>query len=300
MNKSSRQIVIVKKIKKNHNKAHGGSWKIAYADFMTAMMALFLVMWLMVGVTPEQRHELAEYFNSSSDIIPSPGSKDSHSDSIIPMEDGDIIKQDSKVLSHQINSDAEELGKLQHDLESLIASDPRLNDFKSNLLMTINDDGLLIQIVDSHDRPMFMIGSKKPENYMTDILQALVPLLNEIPNRLTLTGHTDSLPFANGENGYSNWELSLDRANTVRQVLISNGLNKDKVLQLIGMSSNMSIDNEDPQQAINRRITILIMTKSKEHEAVQDGEKLKEWLEEMNIESLEKEIIVTEHPGLHE
>jgi len=298
MNKSSRQIIIVKKPKKYHHKVHGGSWKIAYADFMTAMMALFLIMWLMVSITPEQRHQLAVYFNNSADIIPSPGSKDSYSDSVIPMEDGDIIKQDGKIPSYRMNVDV--LSEVKNNIENLIDTDPRLNDFKSNLLLTINDSGLLIQIIDSQERPMFMIGSKKPESYMTGILQALVPLLNEIPNRLTLTGHTDSLPFANGEYGYSNWELSVDRANAVRQVLLSNGLNKDKVLQIIGVASNMAVDDEDPKQAINRRITILVLTKNKERQAFQDGGLIKEWLKNPAIEILEKNLTVTEYQSVEE
>jgi chemotaxis protein MotB len=298
MNKSSRQIIIVKKPKKYHHKVHGGSWKIAYADFMTAMMALFLIMWLMVSITPEQRHQLAVYFNNSADIIPSPGSKDSYSDSVIPIEGGDIIKQDGNILSYRMNADV--LSDVKNNIENLIDTDPRLNNFKSNLLLTINDSGLLIQIIDSQERPMFMIGSKKPESYMTGILQALVPLLNEIPNRLTLTGHTDSLPFANGEYGYSNWELSVDRANAVRQVLVSNGLNKDKVLQIIGVASNMAVDDEDPKQAINRRITILVLTKNKERQAFQDGGLIKEWLKNPAMEVLEKNLTVTEYQGVEE
>lgn len=300
MNKSSRQIIIVKKPKKYHHKAHGGSWKIAYADFMTAMMALFLIMWLMVSITPEQRHQLAVYFNNSADIIPSPGSKESYSDSVIPMEEGDIIKQEGKIPSYRMNIDADVLSEMKNNIEHLIDTDPRLNNFKSNLLLTINDSGLLIQIIDSQERPMFMIGSKIPENYMTGILQALVPLLNEIPNRLTLTGHTDSLPFANGEYGYSNWELSVDRANTVRQVLLSNGLNNDKVLQVIGVASNMAVDDEDPKQAINRRITILVLTKKKERQAFQDGGLIKERLNSPPIEALEKKLSVTEYQGIEE
>lgn len=299
MNKRTQQPVVIKKYKKHQHASHGGSWKIAYADFMTAMMALFLVMWLMVSITPEQRQQLAGYFNSSSDIFPSAGEKERDlSDSIIPMAGGEIINPQTNLPEHMQSSDAENLANVRHELEDLIQTDPRLNNLKSNLLLTINDSGLLIQIIDSQDRPMFMLGSKKPEHYMVGILQALVPLLNEIPYRLTITGHTDSLPFANGGSGYSNWELSADRANAARQVMVSDGLKKDKVLQVIGMASNMAIDSADPEQAINRRISILILNRNKEREALQDGEAVKAWLKSRDNPQLEKEIKLNEHRGL--
>ncbi|EBX3952577.1 motility protein MotB, partial [Salmonella enterica subsp. enterica serovar Offa] len=148
--------------------------------------------------------------------------------------------------------------------------DPRLNAFKSNLLLRLTDSGLLIQIIDSQDRPMFKLGSKKPEEYMVHILQALTPVFNDIPNRLTLTGHTDSIPFANGEVGYSNWELSSDRANESRQVLVNSGLHRDKVLQVIGMASNMGTDETQPDSALDRRMTILVVSKSKENQILLD------------------------------
>ena len=299
MSKRAQQTVLIKKYKKHQHASHGGSWKIAYADFMTAMMALFLVMWLMVSITPEQRQQLAGYFNASSDIFPSAGEKERDlSNSIVPMTEGKVIDQQASLPEHGKNSDAEMLATVRQDLDYLIQTDPRLNNLKSNLLLTINDSGLLIQIIDSQDRPMFMLGSKKPEHYMTGILQALVPLLNEIPYRLTITGHTDSLPFANGGSGYSNWELSADRANAARQVMVLDGLKKDKVLQVIGMASNMAIDSADPEQAINRRISILILNRNKEHEALQEGEAIKAWLKSRDNTQLEKEINLKDHRGL--
>lgn len=107
----------------------------------------------------------------------------------------------------------ESLQQAKEKLQRMIETDPRLNNFKSNILLNLTNDGLLIQITDSQDRPMFRVGSELPESYMNGILQALVPLLQELPNALSLTGHTDSLPYAGGEGGYSNWELSAGRAN---------------------------------------------------------------------------------------
>lgn len=298
MNKQSQHNTEVKKPKKRPRNDHSGSWKITYADFMTAMMALFLVIWLILSITAEQRHQLAEFFTASStNINPSTGKKSSESDSAIAMDAGDIIKQDAKLLSHQVPSDAETFDLLQENIAKLINTDPRLNHCKSNLLFTINDSGLLIQIIDSQDRAMFMLGSKKPEAHMIGILQALVPLLNEIPSRLTLTGHTDSLPFANAEIGYSHWELSVDRANAARQVLLTGGLDKDKVLQVSGVASTMAVDDKDPQQPINRRISLLILNKSKAKEVFQNSELIRDKRDDTRFKLLNENIIMTEGSG---
>ncbi|WP_145513969.1 flagellar motor protein MotB [Yersinia massiliensis] len=270
MSKKPHNIIVVKKSKSHGGGHHGGSWKIAYADFMTAMMAFFLVMWLLSNSTPQERQHIAEYFKAPVNVALSNGDKNSLSDSVIPGGGDDMLKQDGEELRYEDNTGLQDLGRLKDKIEELINVDPRLNDFKSNLLLTIIDSGLLIQIIDSQERPMFKVGSKKPEEYMVHILQALVPILNDIPNRMTLTGHTDSLPYANGEVGYSNWELSSDRSNASRQVLVNGGLHADKVLQVIGVASNMSMGDSQPDAPANRRITLLILTKSKEKEIFQE------------------------------
>lgn len=270
MSKKPHNIIVVKKSKSHGGVHHGGSWKIAYADFMTAMMAFFLVMWLLSNSTPQERQHIAEYFKAPLNVALSNGDKNSLSDSVIPGGGDDMLKQDGEELRYEDNTGLQDLGRLKDKIEELINVDPRLNDFKSNLLLTTIDSGLLIQIIDSQERPMFKVGSKKPEEYMVHILQALVPILNDIPNRMTLTGHTDSLPYANGEVGYSNWELSSDRSNASRQVLVNGGLHTDKVLQVIGVASNMSMGDSQPDAPANRRITLLILTKSKEKEIFQE------------------------------
>lgn len=272
MSKKSAKIVVVKKSKGHSGGGHhGGSWKIAYADFMTAMMAFFLVMWLLSNSSPQQRKQIADYFKTPVNIAVANGDKDSLSSNVIPGGGGDdMMKQDGEEFQHDINRDKDDLSDLQEKIEELIEVDPRLNAFKSNLLLRLTDSGLLIQIIDSQDRPMFKLGSKKPEEYMVHILQALTPVFNDIPNRLTLTGHTDSIPFANGEVGYSNWELSADRANESRQVLVNSGLHRDKVLQVIGMASNMGTDETQPDSALDRRMTILVVSKSKENQILLD------------------------------
>ena len=128
----------------------------------------------------------------------------------------------------------ESLKQARDKLQQMIETDPRLNNFKSNIMLRLTNDGLLIQITDSQDRPMFRVGSELPESYMNGILQALVPLLQELPNKISLTGHTDSLPYAGGTSGYSNWELSSGRANAARRVLVKAGLDDERFLRVIG------------------------------------------------------------------
>lgn len=270
MSKKNQTPIVIKKSKGHKGGHHGGSWKIAYADFMTAMMAFFLVMWLLSNSSPQQRQQIADYFKAPVNVGLAGGDKNSLSDSLVTGGGDDMLKQDGEELLHETNTGFMDLKNAKEKLEKLIEIDPRLNDFKSNLRLTLTENGLMIQIIDSQDRPMFKLGSKNPENYMIHILQALVPVLNDLPNRLRLTGHTDSLPFARGEAGYSNWELSSDRANTSRQILVSGGLVQDKVLQVIGVASNMLSDDHTADAPANRRITILVLTESKEKEILQE------------------------------
>jgi chemotaxis protein MotB len=127
------------------------------------------------------------------------------------------------------------------------------------------DEGLRIQIIDSQNRPMFENGSARVEPYMRDILRAIAPILNDVPNKISLSGHTDDLPYASGERGYSNWELSADRANASRRELIAGGLAEGKILRVVGMADTMSLKSQTSDAAINRRISILVLNKSAQH-----------------------------------
>lgn len=269
MSKSSNQIIIVRKRKKHKHAHHGGSWKIAYADFMTAMMAFFLVMWLLSSSTPLQREQIADYFKMPLKVALSSGDKSSLSSSPIPGGGDDLMKQSGEVFKQTLTQLDKK--KITHNLQrahemvdTLIHKDPRLSNFQSNLRLSLTDDGLLIQIVDTQERPMFKIGSKTPEPYMHGILQALVPVLNNIPNHINITGHTDSLPYANGDAGYGNWELSSDRANASRQMLVTSGLDDNKFLRVIGTADKMALENIQPNDPVNRRISILVLSMKKE------------------------------------
>lgn len=270
MSKKDHAAIVVKKKKGGkHGGHHGGSWKIAYADFMTAMMAFFLVMWLLSSAAPETREQIAEYFKMPLNVALAHGDKSSLSHSVIPGGGEDPIRQQGEVLkktldkldAHKKDRD-DSLQSLLNKLQSLIQQDPRLSNFQSNLRLSLTDNGLLIQITDSQERPMFKIGSREPEPYMRAILKALAPALNELPNRITLSGHTDSLPYAGGDAAYGNWELSADRANASRRALISGGLAAGKFVRIIGMADSVSVDSSGQDNPLNRRITILVHSKT--------------------------------------
>lgn len=183
-------------------------------------------------------------------------------------QDGEVLKQTLAKMDKQKN--AQNLRRAHEKLENLIKKDPRLSDFQSNLRLSLTDDGLLIQIIDSQERPMFKVGSRELEPYMRIILQALVPVLNDLPNKINLTGHTDSLPYVNGEAGYSNWELSSDRANASRRTLVSGGLADNKFLRVIGSADMMNLANVKSDAPINRRISILVLSKNKEKSILEE------------------------------
>ncbi|OJH84040.1 flagellar motor protein MotB [Serratia marcescens] len=263
--KQNHPVVLVRKRKSHHAAHHGGSWKIAYADFMTAMMAFFLVMWLLAIASPQELTQIAEYFRTPLKVALTSGDKSSSESSPIP-GGGDDPTQQHGLVKKQVDSPdsrAEELrlNKLREKLDELIESDPRLKALRPHLLINMMDEGLRIQIIDSQNRPMFKTGSAQVESYMHDILRAIAPILNDLPNKISLSGHTDDIPYATGERGYSNWELSADRANASRRELIAGGLAEGKVLRVVGMAATMSLKQHGADDAINRRITVLVLNK---------------------------------------
>lgn len=258
--------VVVRRKKLHHQQPHGGSWKIAYADFMTAMMAFFLVMWLLSLIPINELTLVAEYFRKplveairsenvnrplgTENIVPG------GAPSIIPnfqlaprnpQEKGDI-------------QDIERLENLKQMLEELIEHDPVMSDYRPQMLMDMTPDGLRVQIVDRENRPMFDTGSAKLQREMSIILRRLGPVLNRMPNSLSITGHTDARQYATGEREYSNWELSADRANAARRELVAGGMDETKVRRVLGLSSTVNLV-EDPYADANRRISILVLNR---------------------------------------
>ena len=241
---------------------HGGGWKIAYADFMTAMMAFFLVMWLLAISTPKQLSGIAEHFKMPLRVAVSGGDKSSLSTSMIPGGGADPIHTQGEVAQSDSDIDADDLKRLdglKRQLDEMIESSPVLKQFRPQLLIDITPEGLRIQIVDSSNRPMFDRSSAVVVSYMRSILQEIGPVLNQQPNKITLSGHTDATQYTQGDKSYSNWELSADRANASRRELIAGGMQDNKVLRVMGVASSMHLNQEDPFAPVNRRISIVVL-----------------------------------------
>lgn len=259
--------IVIKRKKAAKGPHHGGSWKIAYADFMTALMALFLVLWILSTASEDELKSIAEYFRTPLPVAMAGGDKNTTSTSAIPgggpdpmHADGERKRIDERMQTRP-SEEQRRLLNLEQRIETVIDKNPNLRDLRSQLRMELTPEGLRIQIVDSERRPMFELGSDRVAPYMHDILHAIAPVLNELPNRISLSGHTDSLPYVGGEKGYSNWELSTDRANASRRELVAGGLDPNKLLRVAGMGSRVLLNEAAPRDAANRRISIVVLDK---------------------------------------
>lgn len=238
---------IIKKIKKSH-KHHGGSWKIAYADFVTAMMAFFLLMWLLSMLNKYQLQGVAEYF------------KDPAAEPKM-MQTNEKPKQKivQKVFPISAEDQIKQLKKIKADLENKVNKDPTLSQYKNQLNFIITSDGLKIVLKDLENKPMFSKGDINFEDYAEKIVGWLSNELNAYPNRVMVIGHTDSYQY-NNDGSYTNWELSADRANATRRVLVNHGMSPDKVIRVVGMADTDTLDNKTKLDPSNRRIEIIILT----------------------------------------
>ncbi len=282
--------IIIKRIKKGGHAHHGGSWKVAFADFATAMMAFFLLMWLMEATTEEQRGAISEYFNNPSNVqgaspVPSPspvqgpggastsmiklgGGMELHHDAappapISPPTPGtqtttrpdDDGAQDEKL-------DNERLAGLMDALRKGIDERESLAKFKDQILLDVTPEGVRIQIIDHERRSMFPLGSARLEDFSSDILKELAHIVSSVPNRISISGHTDRKPYV--AVNYTNWELSADRANAARRALIAGGLAAEKIGRVVGLASSVLLDPSTPEGPVNRRISIVVMNKRTE------------------------------------
>ncbi len=294
-----RPILIVKRPKKVVGGHHGGAWKVAYADFVTALMAFFLVMWLVATVSNEQRAALFDYFKNPSmepgkSPKPAPGQAGpgGASTAVINLRGGmdapkssspvpgvgsplqiassESMSEAAAVSAEQIEAAAElkRLESLMQDLREAINQSQALEPFKDQLLIDISPEGLRVQIVDAKNRPMFDLGSAELKDYTQNILIELAAYLNSVPNRISLVGHTDTRPYL-GRPGYSNWELSTERANAARRALEKGGLATNKTMRVVGLAALAPFDKANPDDPVNRRISIVVMTKAAEENALQ-------------------------------
>lgn len=301
--------IIVKRIKKTAGGHHGGAWKIAYADFVTAMMAFFLLMWLLGSTAKGDLQGIAEYFKTPLKVAMAGGSGSGDSSSVLKgggrdltRKDGQVAKSDEPSLkrintpttsnlqsaqAELLRAEMERLKALKGRIEAAIESRPSLMQFKKQLLLDLTTEGLRIQIVDEQNRPMFALARAELQPYTVEILHEIGRALNDVPNRISLSGHTDATPYGSGERGYSNWELSADRANASRRALIAGGMDETKVLRVVGLSSAVLFDKDDPVNPVNRRISIIVMNKKAEESASKDGGTI----EVSNQETVKTEVV---------
>jgi chemotaxis protein MotB len=284
------QAIVIKKVKKGGGHAHhGGAWKVAYADFVTAMMAFFLLMWLINTTTPEQKRGIADYFAPAS-VSPSTNGSGSILAGTAPGEDGVQGRGTSSVVERlsplrpqdlsetesehsqssavsPVSQDALQAAMSRREdvqfenaemsLRQALQDMPELAELSKHVLIDQTPEGLRIQLVDQEGRPMFEPGSAEPTDRARTLLRAVAGVMTELPNRVTISGHTDATPAPIA--GYTNWELSADRANATRRLLEDSGLDEDRVYQVAGKASSEPLYPDDPYMPGNRRISIVLL-----------------------------------------
>ncbi len=284
MSAQGQQPIIIKRVKKVVGGGHhGGAWKIAYADFVTAMMAFFLLMWLITQTPEEDRKGIADYFTTPLEVaIAGMLGTGENSPSVIQGGGQDLSHQSGqqrngenaenppidleKVRKELARLELGKLESLKERFEIAIDEDPKLSEFRNQIRLQITPEGLEITIVDEQHRAMFNSGSDQLQIYTSEMMHEIGGILNGVQNSISLSGHTDASKYALGERGYSNWELSADRANACRRELVAGGLDENKVLRVVGLGSSMPLDPEEPLNPINRRISVVVLNDKTERQ----------------------------------
>jgi chemotaxis protein MotB len=268
------QPIIIKRVKRYAGGHHGGAWKIAFADFATAMMAFFLVLWLLSTATPEQKIAIAGYFkdpigfseSGTPFVIDLGGSPELAPDKTINPEvktqpQPDKVTIDTQQVQNMAEQvEQERLELLLQELQNKVEENPQLQKFKDQILFEITPDGLRIQIMDAENRPMFDSGSARLKPYFEDILLAMADTIKAVPNKISVSGHTDAKPYT-GTGDFGNWELSANRANAARRALVAGGYPDKQVARVVGFASSALFDRAHPLNPVNRRIDIVVLTK---------------------------------------
>jgi chemotaxis protein MotB len=280
---SENQTIVIKKIKKGGHGHHGGAWKLAYADFVTAMMAFFLLMWLLGTTELSLRQGIADYFTDPWKPSVAGGANTGDATSLIQGGGQDVTQSEGQVkltnegkqesIAEASDDDVDEeaerrdinhLKQLKEKIDNLIETTPLLHQFKNQLMIDFTTEGLRIQIIDQEKKAMFNTASAKMESYAAQILDQLAPLINELPNRISVSGHTDSAPFPGTGQGYTNWELSADRANAARKELVRGGLKDEKIIRVVGLAASVHLNKDNPLNPMNRRISIIVLNRRTE------------------------------------
>jgi chemotaxis protein MotB len=284
--------IVIKRIKKVAAGHHGGAWKLAYADFVTAMMAFFLLMWLLGSTANGDLKGIADFFLNPLKVGMSGGSGAGDATSVLKGGGKDLTSISGQIKSGEIESpkktpnlkdarteqirkefeqrEKTKLNELKRNIERLIENNSMLRQFKNQLLIDVTPEGLRIQIIDEKNRPMFDTSSAELKPYSKVILREIGNALNAVPNKVSFSGHTDAAQFVGGEKGFSNWELSANRANASRREMIAGGMDENKVLRVVGLSSTMLFDKNDPLSSANRRINIVVLNKRTEEAMLQE------------------------------
>ena len=269
MSDDAQRPIIVRRKKKKGGGHQGGTWKIAYADFVTAMMAFFLLMWLLGSTARGDLDGIAEYFKTPLKVALQDGASSADASHLIKGGGKDLTRTEGQMNQRALQAEQARLeqlkfNELKHRIEAAIERNPVLREFRDQLLLDITPEGLRIQIVDEKNRPMFAVGRADLHPYAREILLEIGRMLNTVENRVSLAGHTDATAYASGEKGYSNWELSADRANASRRVLLAGGMEEQRVVRVVGMASAVSLHKSDPYDAVNRRISLIVLSRDAE------------------------------------
>jgi len=285
---ADQQSIIIKKVKKGgHGAHHGGAWKIAYADFVTAMMAFFLLLWLLNAVSQEQLEGIADYFAPTVSSTSQSGSgqilggttvavdgslQDTLSRPSVTMDlpppkagSGGEAMQDAPV---QAEVDAEEakkkaeqdqFDKAQQELQNAMETLPEFQQLAQSLMVDNTPEGLRIQIVDQDGLAMFPSGRATMYDHTEKVLSLVITVINKMPQMIAISGHTDAVPMGGGDQAYTNWELSADRANSARRFLLDNGVPEDRLSRVVGKAATEPLLADDPTNARNRRLSIIML-----------------------------------------
>lgn len=258
-------IVVKKIIKKKGHGHHGGAWKLAYADFVTAMMAFFLLMWLLGSTDEKTKKGISEYFQD-------PYEASKIDKGLVPtLNEINPTELDKQAEVEAEKADQIQLEMLKEKIEKKIEEDSKLADVKEQIKLETTPEGLRIQIVDDKNMPMFKSGSSETEAQIRLILRALAPVINTLPNKITINGHTDAKPFHGIGKGYTNWELSSNRANAARYELNEGGLAGEKILRVSGLADSIPYNSKDALDPMNRRISIIVMNRKTEQHILQEA-----------------------------
>lgn len=267
--------IIIKKIKKGGDGHHGGAWKVAYADFVTAMMAFFLLLWLISSTSESQKEGIAEYFTPTVGLRDSMGigfeggespnkegikKDDSSPVSIVSNASpkGQSTEKDKKTLI-EADQESQLFEQAREEIKKAFEDDPTMREFRDQIVVEQTPEGLKIEVQDSDKKPMFLSGTADMTDFGVKAMDKLADVIEKMPNYISISGHTDAEKFSTRGGAYTNWELSADRANTARRELVKTGMQDERVGKVQGLAYTDLLLPDQPMSSRNRRITIILL-----------------------------------------